>query len=156
MRGGVEKSFFWGVTLDDAHKEQKWEGTATENTVDCTVTTHTLSIRQVVLGADAKEGEANVVELEVLGYNDKKHKIPICVSKTGGSYVTNVDILIEDQVATFHLTKGKGPVYLSGTHQTETNIIGEDDMDELAEEEGEDEEEEDEVEDSPPKKKSKQ
>ncbi|XP_045616557.1 nucleoplasmin-like protein [Procambarus clarkii] len=154
MRGGMEKSFFWGVTLDATHKDHKWEGAATESTVDCTVTTHTLSVRQVVLGATAKEGEANVVELEVLGYNDKKVKIPICVSKTGGSYVTNVDILIEDQTATFHLTKGSGPVYISGTHQTETNIIGEDDMDD-AEEEGEDEEEDEEVEDSPPKKKTK-
>ncbi|KAK8730475.1 hypothetical protein OTU49_008029 [Cherax quadricarinatus] len=155
MRGGMEKSFVWGVTLDAAHKEQKWEGTATENTVDCTVTTHTLSVRQVVLSAAAKEGEVNVVELEVLGYNDKKQKIPICVAKAGGSYVTNVDILIEDQAATFHLTAGSGPVYISGTHQTETNIIGEDDMDDLPDEGEEEEEEEDEVVDSPPKKKSK-
>ncbi|KAK8730476.1 hypothetical protein OTU49_008029, partial [Cherax quadricarinatus] len=110
MRGGMEKSFVWGVTLDAAHKEQKWEGTATENTVDCTVTTHTLSVRQ---------------------------------------------ILIEDQAATFHLTAGSGPVYISGTHQTETNIIGEDDMDDLPDEGEEEEEEEDEVVDSPPKKKSK-
>ncbi|KAG7165241.1 nucleoplasmin-like protein ANO39 [Homarus americanus] len=154
MRGGMEKSYFWGITLDAAHREQKWEGTATENTVDCTVTTHTLSVRQVVLGPDA-DNVPNVVELEVLGHNDKKLKIPICVSKAGSSYVTNVEVLIEDQVATFHLTKGSGPVYISGTHQTETSVIGEDDMDDLAEEEGEDDEEEDEVEDSPPKKKTK-
>ncbi|KAK8745729.1 hypothetical protein OTU49_000347, partial [Cherax quadricarinatus] len=145
-----------GITLDAAHKEHKWDGTATENTVDCTVTTHKLSVRQVVLGADAKVGEANVIELEVLGYDDKKQKIPICVTKAGNSYVTNVDIFIEYQAATFHLTKGSGPVHISGMHQTKTNIIGEDDMDELAEEEGEDEEEEEEeVEELPPKKKTK-
>lgn len=45
-----------------------------------------------MLGADALEGEANVVELEVLGYNDKKHKIPICVTKASPNYVTNVDV----------------------------------------------------------------
>lgn len=45
-----------------------------------------------MLGADAQEGEANVVELEVLGYNDKKHKIPICVTKAGPNHVTNVDV----------------------------------------------------------------
>uniref|UniRef100_A0A0P4VU53 Nucleoplasmin core domain-containing protein n=1 Tax=Scylla olivacea TaxID=85551 RepID=A0A0P4VU53_SCYOL len=157
MRGGMERSYFWGITLDAAHKEQKWEGTATENTVDCTVTTHSLSVRQVVLGPDAKEGETNVVELEVMGFNDKKQRIPIYVSKVGGSYVSSVEVLVEDQAATFHLTKGSGPVYLSGTHQTETNVIGEDDIEELAEEDVEDEEEDEDevVEDSPPKKKAK-
>ncbi|XP_045101848.1 nucleoplasmin-like protein ANO39 [Portunus trituberculatus] len=157
MRGGMERSYFWGITLDAAHKEQKWEGTATENTVDCTVTTHTLSVRQVVLGPDAKEGEANVVELEVMGFNDKKQRIPIYVSKVGGSYVSSVEVLVEDQAATFHLTKGSGPVYLSGTHQTETNVIGEDDIEELGDEDVEEEEEDEDevVEDSPPKKKAK-
>lgn len=47
---------------------------------------------QVVLGSSAKEGEANVVELEGLGYNDKKQRIPICVVKAGSSHVTNVDV----------------------------------------------------------------
>lgn len=56
---------------------------------------------------------------------------------------------VEDQVATFHLTQGSGPIYISGTHQTETNMIGEDDMDDLGEEEGEDEEDDEEVEDVP-------
>lgn len=33
--------------MDDAHKEYKWEGSATENTDELTVTTHTLCVRQV-------------------------------------------------------------------------------------------------------------
>ncbi|KAG0729917.1 Nucleophosmin [Chionoecetes opilio] len=134
------------ITLDADHKEQKWEGTATENTIDCTVTTHTLSVRQVVLGPDAKD-EANVVELEVMGFNDKKQRIPIYVSKAGASCVANVEVLVEDQAATFHLVRGGGPVHLSGTHQTETNVIEDDDIEELAEDE--DEEEDEVVEDSP-------
>ncbi|KAK4311339.1 hypothetical protein Pmani_017154 [Petrolisthes manimaculis] len=150
----MEKSFFWGVTLTAAIPEQKWEGMTVENTGESTVTSHTLSVRQVVLGADAQEGEANVVELEVLGYNDKKHNIPICVTKAGPSHVTNVDILVEDQVATFRLASGSGPVHLSGTHQTETNIIGDDD--DFGEEcDEEDDDDLDEIEDSPPKKKAK-
>ncbi len=44
------------------------------------------------MGPEAKEDEANVVELEVVGYNDKKTRIPICVSKVGGSYVSNVEV----------------------------------------------------------------
>lgn len=33
-----------------------------------------------------------MVELEVKGYKDQKHKIPVCVTKAGGSYVTGVDV----------------------------------------------------------------
>ena len=54
---------------------------------------------------------------------------------------------MEDQAATFHLTKGSGPVHISGTHQTETNVIEDDEIEELADEE--EEEEEEVVEDSP-------
>lgn len=54
--------------------------------------THGSPSFQVVLGPEAKEGEANVVELEVEGYNNKKTRIPICVSKAGGSYVSNVEV----------------------------------------------------------------
>lgn len=131
-------------------KEKTWEGQCVLNNLEATTTTHTLSIRQVVLGPEAKEGEVNVVELEVKGYKDQKHKIPVCVTKAGGSYVTGVDVLIEDTPAIFRLTQGSGPIHLSGTHQVETTII-EDDMDDsLAEEEGEEEDEvEEEVEELP-------
>ena len=53
---------------------------------------------------------------------------------------------MEDQQASFHLVKGAGPIYLSGTHQTETAVIGEDDIEfdeSHGDEEGEDEEDED-------------
>lgn len=55
---------------------------------------------------------------------------------------------MEDQVATFRLASGSGPVHLSGTHQTETNVIADDDD---FGEEGEDDDEDDldDVEDSP-------
>ncbi|XP_069986646.1 nucleoplasmin-like protein ANO39 [Penaeus vannamei] len=153
---GMEKTYFWGLTLDGSTKEKTWEGQCVLNNLEATTTTHTLSIRQVVLGPEAKEGEVNVVELEVKGYKDQKHKIPVCVTKAGGSYVTGVDVLIEDTPAIFRLTQGSGPIHLSGTHQVETTII-EDDMDDsLAEEEGEEEDEvEEEVEELPPKKKAK-
>lgn len=61
-----------------------------------------------------------------------------------------LQILVEDQVATFRLASGSGPVHLSGTHQTETNVIADDDD---FGEEGEDDDEDDldDVEDSPVK-----
>lgn len=60
-----------------------------------------------------------------------------------------LQVMVEDQVATFHLSEGSGPVYISGTHQTETSMIGEDDMDDLGDEEGEDEEDDEVIEDTP-------
>ncbi|ROT73130.1 nucleoplasmin isoform 1-like protein [Penaeus vannamei] len=110
---GMEKTYFWGLTLDGSTKEKTWEGQCVLNNLEATTTTHTLSIRQVVLGPEAKEGEVNVVELEVKGYKDQKHKIPVCVTKAGGSYVTGVDVLIEDTPAIFRLTQGSGPIHLT-------------------------------------------
>ncbi|RXG53923.1 Nucleoplasmin-like protein [Armadillidium vulgare] len=149
---GMEKSYFWGITLDDAHKEYKWEGSATENTDELTVTTHTLCVRQIVLGPDAKDDEVNVVEVECFGYENKKYKIPIAVLKAGsGSHVVTTEVVLEDQFATFRLIKGSGPIYISGSHQTETTIVGEDDIDDtMGEDEIDDEDEdEEEVEDVP-------
>ncbi|XP_076048648.1 mitotic apparatus protein p62-like [Oratosquilla oratoria] len=151
--GALEKSHFWAVTLDSDHKEYKWEGTATENTEDGTVTTHTLYVRQAVLSPDAKD-EANVVEVECVGYNDKKYKSPVCVMTTGSSYNSVLEILLEDQEATFRLTRGSGPLTLIGSHQTEMTLLGEDGLDEEEEEDGADDEELDE-EEVPPKKKAK-
>merc|ERR1711915_123744 len=149
---GMEKSFFWGMTLDGDHKEKKWEGTTTESTEDGTITTHSLCIRQVVLGADAKEDEHNVIELETTGHDEKKVRIPIAVMKKTAAYVSSLEVVLEDTVGTFHLVSGSGPIHLSGTHQTETTILNEDVDDSMGEEE---DDLEDEVDDVPPKKKVK-
>ncbi|KAK7084776.1 Nucleoplasmin/nucleophosmin domain [Halocaridina rubra] len=152
--GGMEKNHFWGVKLDAEHKEAKWENTTTENPDECTVCSHTLCVRQAVLGAEAKD-EVHVIEIETLGYQREKIKMPVCVIKPGGPNVVSMEVLLEDQKATFHLTKGSGPVYLNGSHQTETAVLTDDYADEsIGEEEGEEEEdEEDEIEEMPVKKK---
>ena len=51
---------------------------------------------QTVLGPEAKEGEANVVEVECTGHNNKKYKFPICVMKAGNgaSYVTTTKVSV--------------------------------------------------------------
>lgn len=48
---------------------------------------------QIVLGADAKDDEVNVVEVECFGYENKKYKIPIAVLKAGsGSHVATTEV----------------------------------------------------------------
>jgi len=124
----MEESFFWGITLDGEHKEEKWDGTTTNNTEEGTLVKHSLCVRQIVLGADAKEGELNVIELECLGYEEKRQRVPVCVMKMGNTHVSKVEVFLDDCVGTFHLVRGSGPVHLSGTHQTDTSdsIIFED------------------------------
>jgi len=156
----MEKSYFWSTTLDGDKKEFKWEGLTVIDEEDGTTTHHTLSIRQAVLSADAKDGEVNIIEMEVEGYKDKKNKIPIYIGKATHPYVNTLDVLIEDVEATFRLVKGSGPVYLTGTHQVERSIMGgadDDDIeDSMVEEDGDEEEDlEEEQEDMPPKKKTK-
>ncbi|XP_068248917.1 mitotic apparatus protein p62-like [Palaemon carinicauda] len=157
-RGGLEKSFFWGVKLDSSNKEVKWDGTTVENEEDCTVCAHTLSLRQAVLGPEASED--HVVEIETTGFDNKKIRMPVCVMKKGGPHVINIEILLEDQQATFHLIKGSGPLYLSGTHQTETTVILDEDDAEGYEnrpgwEDEDDDDDDDEPDEVPAKKKAK-
>ncbi|XP_066946892.1 mitotic apparatus protein p62-like isoform X1 [Macrobrachium rosenbergii] len=156
-RGGMEKSFFWGVKLDSSNKEIKWDGTTTENEEECTVCAHTLSIRQAVLGPEASDD--HVVEIETTGFDNKKIRVPVCVMKAGGPHVISFEVLLEDQEATFHLVQGSGPIYLSGTHQTETTVIWDDDVVEGYENRGggedDDDDDEDDVEEMPVKKKAK-
>lgn len=69
-----------------------------------------------MLGAEAKEGEVNVVEVEAMGYKSDV-KFPIAVMKGGGpSNQAVLDLLFPDPPVSFHLSKGSGPVHLLGNH----------------------------------------
>ncbi|KAL1137669.1 hypothetical protein AAG570_009365 [Ranatra chinensis] len=109
---------------------------------------HTLLVKQVVLGADAKEGEINVIEVEAMGYrSDVKH--PIAVMKGGQQSQAVLDLLFPDPPVTFHLVKGSGPIHLLGNHTVGTGeLVGDDDEDEDLEDELDEEDIED-LEDSP-------
>ena len=66
------------------------------------------------------------------------------------NWIKYFQVLIEDQDVTFRLVKGSGPIHLSGSHQTETTHVGEDEMDDsMAEEEEEEDIEEEELQQPP-------
>ncbi|KAF2367098.1 Nucleoplasmin core domain [Trinorchestia longiramus] len=144
MATSSEKSYFWAITLDADHKEYKWDGLSTENTDDMIIVNHTLAVRQAVVGPGCKEGELQVVEMEAVGYNNKKMKAPVFASL--GVCTVPTELLLTDQVVTFRLTHGSGPVYISGTHATENTVHpdDEDEEDGLLEPEEDDIEEEEE------------
>ncbi|XP_018026038.1 nucleoplasmin-like protein ANO39 isoform X2 [Hyalella azteca] len=154
MTTSAEKSYFWAITLDADHKEQKWDGLTTENTDDMIMVNHTLAVRQAVVGPGCKEDEVQVVEMEATGYGNKKIKVPVFASK--GVTTVPTELLLTDQVVTFRLTHGSGPVYISGTHATESSVHPDDDEDEDGMMEPEEDDIEEEEEDlGPTKKKAK-
>lgn len=71
---------------------------------------------QIVLGAEAKDDDVNVVEVEAMGYKADV-KFPIAVMRGGsGQSQAVLDLLFPDPPVTFHLAKGSGPVHLLGNH----------------------------------------
>ncbi|XP_075229110.1 nucleoplasmin-like protein [Lycorma delicatula] len=133
----MTEDYFWGMTLDKAQAAETWDP---ERGTDPNESTglrgeHTLLVKQIVLGADAKDGEVNVVEVEAMGYRQDM-KFPIAVMKGGGASQSVLDLLFPDPPVTFKLTKGSGPVHLLGNHSVGTGELGADDDedDELDEE----------------------
>nr|BAB82492.1 nucleolar protein [Patiria pectinifera] len=141
----MSKEFFWGDSLTGTKKEVKWNPSLDDeddfDNLDSDGIQHFLFLKQAVLGATAKEGERNVVEIETENFDGDNVKQPLFSLKLGLNESSPLDIGIQPPV-TFILTAGSGPVFLSGQHMIE---ISADDEEEL-EEDDEEEEEEDEVE----------
>lgn len=149
----MTEDYFWGLTLDSGKKKEVWDpelkAAGDGNESQGLRGEHTLLVKQIVLGAEAKEGEVNVVEVEAMGYKADV-KFPIAVMKGGGpSSQAVLDLLFPDPPVTFHLAKGSGPVHLLGNHTVGTGeLVGDDDEDEDMEDDL-DEEDLDDLEDSP-------
>ncbi|BES96482.1 Nucleoplasmin [Nesidiocoris tenuis] len=149
----MTEDYFWGLTLDGSKKKEVWDpelkAAGDGNESQGLRGEHTLLVKQIVLGPEAKDGEVNVVEVEAMGYKADV-KYPIAVMKGGGpNYQAVLDLLFPDPPVTFHLAKGSGPVHLLGNHTVGTGeLVGDDDEDEDIEDEL-DEEDLDDLEESP-------
>ncbi|XP_017036843.1 nucleoplasmin-like protein [Drosophila kikkawai] len=98
-----------------------------------------LVIKQILLGAEAKENEFNVVEVNTV---KDSVQIPIAVLKAGETRAVNPDVEFYESKVTFKLIKGSGPVYIHGHNiKDDVEVV---DMEEEDEEDdiGEDEEDE--------------
>lgn len=135
---------FYGVTLTAENNTINWDVLSNDEDYP---RGQKLIIKQILLGAEAKEGEFNVVEV----YTDKDSlKIPIAVLKAGETRAVNPDVEFFETSVTFKLISGNGPVYIHGQNiKDEVEVVDMDD--ETDDEEAEDEEEDDEH----PKKKQK-
>lgn len=73
-----------------------------------------LLIKNMLLGAEAKADECNVIEAQAPSANGEVVKIPIAVLKVGENRSMNPLLEFPDGPVTFKLTSGTGPVHLHG------------------------------------------
>lgn len=136
---------FYGVTLTGQNNTVSWDVLSNDEDYP---RGQKLIIKQILLGAEAKQDEFNVVEV----YTVKDSlRIPIAVLKAGETRAVNPDVEFFDTSVTFKLIKGDGPVYIHGQNlKDEVEVVDMDDEDT-----DEDEDPEDEEDDAHPKKKQK-
>ena len=124
MSGGS----FYGVTLTGENNNANWNTISSDDDLP-----RGLIIKQILLGADAKEGEFNVVEVCT-----DTIRIPIAVLKAGETRALNPGVEFFGTSVSFQLIRGNGPVYIHG------KSIKDEVNDEIDDEDGEEEEETDE------------
>uniref|UniRef100_A0A1A9VVK3 Nucleoplasmin core domain-containing protein n=1 Tax=Glossina austeni TaxID=7395 RepID=A0A1A9VVK3_GLOAU len=106
----METESFYGVELSDKDPLAQFEVDET----DKEVTVQQLIIKQISLGAEAKNGEFNVVQAEVKINEKETLKIPVAVLKAGETRVLRPNLEFPSDSVTFKLTQGSGPVYICG------------------------------------------
>merc|ERR1712112_804715 len=84
----------------------------------------------------AKKDEVTIIEVESVGFNKTKVKVPLVAMKGGVDLQKYVDVLLPAAPATIKIIQGNGPVHLVGSHCVERMMEERDD-------EGEEEEAED-------------
>lgn len=67
----------------------------------------------MLLGAEAKPGEINVVQVEAMGLK-APIKIPIAILEMGKTAQVTLDLSFPDPPVTFSLINGSGPVHIVG------------------------------------------
>lgn len=72
-----------------------------------------LLLLKALLGAEAKPGEINVLQVEAMGLKGLV-KIPIAILEAGKTSQIILDLSFPDPPVTFSLIKGSGPIHIVG------------------------------------------
>ncbi|XP_066260959.1 nucleoplasmin-like protein isoform X1 [Euwallacea similis] len=132
--------YFFALTLKGKNTNEVWDPEAKGAGAEDYQGGHKLIIKQALLGAEATEGEVNVIQVEAMTWKDSV-KIPIATLKAGGpNNQVLLDLSFPDPPVTFTLIQGNGPVHIIGHHLIGGPIEEFDEMDEMEEEMIEDEE----------------
>lgn len=117
---------FWGVELTGKQRKAQWPKSEEEAEPDVTVR---LELRQACLGAKAKTGERNVVELTAEDENGQEVTHTILSLCVGGTEQSPLFLEVFPPV-TFHLASGSGPLHIVGSVHTEVDDITSDEEEE--------------------------
>ncbi|XP_063233184.1 mitotic apparatus protein p62-like isoform X2 [Bacillus rossius redtenbacheri] len=133
----MSEGYFWGASLTADKNTITWdpEEPSKDGQPDFS-RGHSLTIKQAMLGKEAKSGELNVVQAETVGYNGDV-KIPLFSLEAGALRQCMLDLSFPDAPVVLKLAEGSGPVHLSGYHSI-ASVMDEQTDDEL-EDEGEEE-----------------
>ncbi|XP_021929647.1 nucleoplasmin-like protein isoform X3 [Zootermopsis nevadensis] len=118
--------FCKGITLSSTSQRGSWELDLNREALS---KNQYLTLRQVFLGQGAKEGEENIVQVEVTGRKGKR-VMPIVCLRRGSLECCNPNISFSDMPILFTLLKGSGPVHLYGNHVYDSHKIDKSDSDE--------------------------
>ena len=106
----VTAEAFFGIELNSKNKEYEWkEPDETEDDVEAK-----LQISHACLGANAKDGDRNIVEVTTTDFNGKEVTHTILSLKLGQADMARMDLGFIEKVK-FKLAKGNGPVHLCGS-----------------------------------------
>ncbi|XP_053946893.1 nucleoplasmin-like protein [Anastrepha ludens] len=106
----MEQESFYGETLTGEEPLAQFEMEKPHSNAD----DQKLVIKQICLGAEAKEGEFNVVQVEVRTNHKETLKVPIAVLKAGETRSLRPNVEFLNTSVTFKLIQGTGPVHLYG------------------------------------------
>jgi len=139
LADNVEEEFLWAISLTSANKDFVWDPKEPAGAGDGARANHRLLIKTAILMPEAQDGEVTIVEVESLGYNKTKVKLPLVAMKGGADLQKYVDVLLPSAPATIKIVQGSGPVHLVGSHCVEkfAEEIGDEGEEEEEEEQGE-------------------
>lgn len=101
---------FWGCTLTKGKKEYSWNPTETEEDIE-----HKLQVTSACLGAKAKDGERNLVELTTEDDDGNQTTCSMVSLRVGGKECIHLELGFNNPTK-FTLREGSGPISLCGVH----------------------------------------
>ncbi|XP_064381984.1 nucleoplasmin-like protein ANO39 isoform X2 [Halichondria panicea] len=122
---------FWGAELSSKQKKITWQDEDDDEDEDMAgiVIDKTLELRQACLGASAKDGERNVVQVVAENDEGEKVKHTILSLRVGGTEQCSLFLSLNPPI-TFELVSGSGPVHIVGSCVETMNTF--DDLDDTS------------------------
>ncbi|CAH1404958.1 unnamed protein product [Nezara viridula] len=115
------RSYFWMTTLDSNNRKNVWDPEKILGPQgDALRREHQLSINHILVEAETRDNDLNIVEIETIGYKEQPVKFPIVI-KLGKHTVMQLSLFFPNPPVSFYLARGSGPVHLLGNHSVNSS-----------------------------------